>query len=236
MNCATYRRLTEGEPDLRTAALTNHLAGCPECALFTHKVRQFDKRLKTALNVPVPENLEAKILLRQSFQSKPARPGQPSMWALAASVLLVLSLAISGSWYYDNAQKSLQSDLLSVVNTARYAMDSVGPVSATQIAQAFEPIGLRLASLPGNVSFAGKCLVQGKIAGHMIVRQQGKPITLIFMPNRWRLTAADFDSQHWRGQLVPVASGTIAIIAPPDLALQPVRELIQNLVRWEKSV
>ena len=233
MNCSQYRRLIEADPANHSESLLRHTADCTGCAEFTRRIQRLDQHINAALNVPVPENLEARILLRQAFQEPRRRPvWQRPVWALAASVLLVISLALTTGWLYYDGQKSLENDLIAVVNTASYALESRGPVSQDKIASAFDPIGFHLAASLGNVSFAGKCLVQGKVAGHMVLRRNGQPITLIFIPNRQRLIQASFTSRQWRGQLVPVASGTVAIIAPPELALGDLPQQVQKLVHW----
>lgn len=236
MNCTEYRRLIETDPSSCAEVLSAHAAGCAGCSDFTRRVRRLDRRLHEALLVPVPEDLEARILLRQAFQEPRQHPARRRpVWALAASVLLVLGLAFSGGWIYYDAQKALERDVIAVVNTATYAMDARGPVSPEQVATAFEPIGFRLTESLGKVSFAGKCLVQGKVAGHMILRRDGQPITLIFIPDRLRLHLASFASDRWRGMLVPVESGTVAIVAPPEQALGELSRRVKRLVHWTNT-
>jgi len=123
MNCSEYRRLIETEPARSTKSLSQpgvqHVAECSECAEFTRRIRRLDQRIMEAVRVPVPENLEARILLRQSFQEPQRRPTRwRSLWALAASVVLVLSMALSGGFVYFNRQAALEDDIISVVNTA----------------------------------------------------------------------------------------------------------------------
>ena len=119
MNCSDYRRQIETDPAQRSAALSQHVLSCSACAEFTRRIRTVDQRIKDAVRVPVPENLEARILLRQSFQETRSRPrGRRSLWALAASVVLVLSIALSTGSTYLNEQTALEDDLVTVVNTA----------------------------------------------------------------------------------------------------------------------
>ncbi len=240
MNCSQYRRLIETEPaqraELQSQAMARHAQNCSACAQFTHYIRRLDQRIQEAVRVPVPENLEARILLRQAFQgSRRRRPGRRSLWALAASVVLAISLTLGAGYGYLNRQWALENDIISVVNTATYAMQSKGPVSTAQISEAFAPLGVRVAERLGEVSFAGRCLVQGKAAGHMVLRYNGRPITLIFIPNQSRLLQARFSSDQWQGLLVPVASGTVAIIAPPDLELDDLPERVKTLVHWNTA-
>ncbi len=237
MNCLEYRQQIEAEPNQHSESLSRHAVECKDCADFKRKIMRFDQRLNQALAVNVPENLEAKILLRQSFQARQRRSwGRRSLRAIAAGILIMLGLAGSGTYFYFDQQNALENELITVVNTATHAMAAKGPVPNEKITQVFDSLGFSISESLGQVSFAGKCLVQGELAGHMIVRQNGQPITLIFFPKRNQLLQATFASKQWQGVLVPVASGTVAIIAPPELALGALREQVKKRVHWDAAV
>ena len=70
----------------------SHRAAGAGCAAFAARVLRFDRRLREATRIEVPDVLASRILLRQSFGERPRtlrRRWQAA--ALAASVVLMVT-------------------------------------------------------------------------------------------------------------------------------------------------
>ncbi|MBS01740.1 MAG: hypothetical protein CMQ24_03425 [Gammaproteobacteria bacterium] len=68
MNCLDFRREALADPRLaRTEpALAEHAAACDACRRFAGELAALDAEIERALDVPVPEGLAARIMLRTS--------------------------------------------------------------------------------------------------------------------------------------------------------------------------
>ena len=86
IHCLEFRRLATADPNYDDDAFRSHAAECESCGRFQAGMRDFDTRLKKALEVPVPLDLA----LQRQASEKPRRALRP--W-LAAAATVVLSSA-----------------------------------------------------------------------------------------------------------------------------------------------
>jgi len=63
--CLETRRELTTDPSCRDSQVLRHLSSCEECSQFLQKLKPFDDKLKSAINIDVPEDLESRIILAQ---------------------------------------------------------------------------------------------------------------------------------------------------------------------------
>lgn len=89
------QRQCEGIDASERAALDRHLGACPDCAAFANAERIADATFaKVMLDVPVPTDLQEKLIQRLSAQ----RPVRPWKWVAVAATILIAATGI-GVWY-----------------------------------------------------------------------------------------------------------------------------------------
>lgn len=233
MNCLEFRRRIESQPNDEDNRLRAHVRSCEPCAAFAAQLADFDHQIKAALAVPIPEKLAARILLRQSFETRSGlRRWRRHGWvAFAASLLVAVTVGLAASAYlFDEVR--LEHEVVALVNAASYALESEGPVSGREVTAALEPVGLAMETPLASVSFAGRCLVRGKLAGHLVLRQRNQPVSVFLMPEERVARRAHFAGGQWTGVLLPAEHGAIAIVAPPGVPVEGVADRIIRAVRW----
>lgn len=222
------------DPHTADADFIAHRRTCRECADAAERSAHFEHRLREAANIHVPENLASRILLKQAFAAETERPWWRStrVLALAASLLLVVSVALLGLQGMLE-ERRLGDEFVALVEAAPYALASDEPVSGSQISAALEPTGLDLEGDIGNVTFAGRCLVRGKLSGHIVVKGERAPVTVFLMTDRLVSDRASIRSAHFNGVVLPEGSGTIAIVSTSGEALQSVEARVRSALRFK---
>ena len=81
MNCGQARLRLGAEPDALDAALSDHLAQCPECRAFRGEMQRLERDVRRVL-MPIPASFGAPAWSPPRWLP---RPGVP-LWALAASL------------------------------------------------------------------------------------------------------------------------------------------------------
>ena len=71
MNCLDYQRVLNSDPTSRDPEFLRHRRECPHCAASTARAASFEPVIRDALAVETPSDLEARILLKQSFEAQP---------------------------------------------------------------------------------------------------------------------------------------------------------------------
>ncbi|BCN94060.1 hypothetical protein THMIRHAM_18450 [Thiomicrorhabdus immobilis] len=150
-------------------------------------------------------------------------------WGLAASVLgfaIVLGLwqtpqslkAFSGEATIDHILAHIQEDptLMTAVKL---------PNSNQELQQLFANVGAQLAKPVEGMSYAGMCDVEGQQGLHIVMQEQGQPITIIVIPGQQVSAIEAFHKSGYQGELIPVKGGVVAIVANSmeQLALAQIR-------------
>ena len=219
------------EPDFN-----EHRRSCPDCAEAIARSAHFERRLRDAVNTEVPENLASRILLKQSFEAETKRPWWRSgrLYALAASLMLMVGVATVGFQSYLE-QRRLSEEFVALVNGAPYALAATQPVSGSEITAVLEPTGLDLDGDIGDVTFAGRCLVRGKLSGHIVVQGDTAPVTVFLIKEKLVSNRARIRSANYSGIVLSQGIGTIAIVSTPGEALDSVEARVRSALRF-KSV
>lgn len=233
MNCIEFRRMLLIEPASVDAEFAEHRRACPSCADAVERSAHFERRLRAAINIDVPENLASRILLKQSFEPRVARPWwrRRGVYALAASLLLALGLV--GLQLNSHVQeRRLSEEFVALVNGAPYALTLSKPISSREITAALQPTGLDLEGSIGKVTFAGRCLVRGKVSGHIVLQGETAPVTVFLIREQLVASRAVINSDFYSGVVLPQGSGTIAIVSAPGESLDKVEAQLRSAIRW----
>ncbi len=234
MNCLQFRRLVETSPNTQDPEFLRHKAECGNCALLAARVARFDAALSNAVRIDPPENLAARILLKQSFSSPHNALPRRRLVALAASMAAVASLALAGNWYLKRGDE-LADEIVALVHKASYAMSSETLLDSQSVAMALAPVGLRLKAKISGVTFAGQCLLRNTLAGHLVLQGKKAPITIFLMPDVRISGPSAIKDPMLSGELVPLKKGSMAIVGAPGEKLAPVLEQIQFAVGWRQA-
>ena len=150
-------------------------------------------------------------------------PGQSAVDPLIGTLL-------AGKYLYDEAR--LEDEVVALVEAADYALAAPGPLAAHSIAETLAPVGLGFETGVERVSFAGRCLVRGKLSGHLVLREDSEPVTVFLMPDERLVRRARFSHQGWSGVLIPDGQGAIAIVARNGKPADELVERVRKAVRW----
>jgi hypothetical protein len=71
---------------------------------------------------------------------------------------------------------------------------------------------MRLESGAGTVSFAARCVVDGRVVPHLVVRTPEGPVTVLVLSHRTVTRAMRFDEQGYSGVVLPAPRGSIAVV------------------------
>ena len=236
MNCLEFRRRFECEPTLRDETLNRHHRECPGCASFATRVMRFDRRLQSAVRVEVPEGLASRMLLRQSFNAHAAR--QPwwrrhRPYAIAAALLLSIGVTTTTLQQQTDDGAALKRDVVAMATMATYALTSTTTVSKQQINAALRPVGVAISGrVGGRVTFAGRCRIKGREAGHLVVRGAHAPVMVFLMPAERVARDRLYHGAEMDALLLPAAAGAIAVVGRSAADIEPIAKQIRTSVKW----
>ena len=232
MNCLEFRRTVGISPHELGDEAEAHRAACATCHAFASRAQRTQRLVRDAVRVPVPDDLVAGILMSQAFRHRSERRRRrKTILALAAALLLGIAIGVFVAWP-QYRQSVLEREVLALVSAADYAFENRRAIAPGEVSSALSPMGYRVQPEIGTISFAGRCLVRGALAGHLVVREESKPITVFLVPHLDVRGQPTFSNAEWSGvMLSSPGRGAIVVLAPLDTDLPPIVERIRAAVR-----
>ena len=231
MNCIDYRRLITSDPAHRGAEAAAHRLACQSCVAYTQRMERLDRSLRDAMMIDVPPGLVSRVKLAATGASR-------SRWrrySIAAGA--VAGLAISFGLLTGNDAPSGQALSDSIVahieHEPELLVSTLEVIAQPQLASVLAEAGVKLTGDPGAVSFAGLCPFRGHSVPHMVVQSESGPITVLVLPDEKIRGPITIDRDGFRGIIVPVKGGSIAVVGGEDEATESVKQRFVNLVEWQ---
>lgn len=216
MECLEFRRRLAAEPTSRDTEFLRHRDACHAgCTESWWRAQRFERQLGRALqSVEAPSDLAERVLLAQatSLRSRMRHHWQIGL-ALAASLLVALVVA----GYAWNLRAGDNGDVLAGmaiahVRSEAYALTMTQPVGDAQLRPVFAKRGVALRGIPVHAVFAADCRVGPYRAVHLVLRENGDPITALYVVGHRIADARDFHRAGWHGREVPMGSGTLVLL------------------------
>jgi hypothetical protein len=222
MNCFEFRRKMLASPGERIREQEQHVRACAACERLAKEMESFEDSIHDAVLVAVPDGLAARVLLRHKVR----QPAPFGVWALAASLVLALGLALhfhggfpgKGSEVAPAAthseQRAARAAISYVLDYEPQLLEENRTGDPAEMRQALMQLGLRLPVSGVTVRYLGKCPVVPDGTGeHIVLKTAHGQATLILAPSR-SFASREMISHRERTAIVsPVRDGGYILIA-----------------------
>jgi hypothetical protein len=136
---------------------------------------------------------------------------------MAASVMAFA--IVFGGWQYSHqlpafSPEATVNHIIAHIQEDPSLMTAVKlPNSEQELQQLFASVGAQLSKPVEGMSYAGICDVEGQKGLHIVMQEQGHPVTIIVMPGHKVAAIQAFNKSNYKGELIPVHGGVVAIVA-----------------------
>ncbi len=235
MNCLEFRRSCSTEPGRESPERDGHASECGSCAAFAVEMESFDQLLTEALHLPVPANIR-NFSVDDARVRVAAPPGRATGWlgrvAIAASIVAAVMVSF-GAWRVATAP-DLGSELVAHVRHEPASLMPVAdPVSVDNMNLVLQRTGVRVDSPLGIVTYIKSCPFRNREVAHVVIEGSTGPVTLMLLPHVTVEQATPIDEDGFKGTIIPVGKGSVAIIGGETEPLEPVEELVSSAVAWQ---
>ncbi len=207
--CLEFRRRVGAEPFAGGEEIEAHRRECAACARHQDELRAMDGVIRRALEV----NLTA----RAQATAAPAPSRRTRFLAIAASLVAGITVAVVVLVAAPRA--AIAREVVSHVRHEPGATRPGSPLSAAAIEDVLGPAGMRLGPGAGTVSFAARCVFDGRVVPHLVVQTPEGPVTVLVLSHRTVARQMRFDEHGYAGVVLPAPRGSIAVVG------QDVRDL-----------
>lgn len=210
MNCIEYRaELGAGAGE--SEAMRTHRLGCAACsALFTSHA-EFERELRTALEVPVPAGFEERVL---DPIARP-RPAVPPLLRrrgfLAAAAGLGAAAVGVGLWRGRDDPLALACILFVIKEEEKsIRMGAMPRAEAARVLAGSLPLE-RIEAL-GQIRHVGPCEFNGGTAYHVVLALGQDKVTLLVMPHARLSSRLQATHDGFFAAVVPLPKGSVGIV------------------------
>jgi hypothetical protein len=211
MNCLEFRRRLGIDPQCSEVDFVQHRQECPRCAEACERALKFETSLLHALTIAPPPQLAESILLAQATGQQRQRMRyrrRGALLALAAAVVLAFGIGM-----HIEAQP-LPALAVDHLNKEAEVLGMTAGVPDSDVREAFAYRGIALlGTVPAGISFVGCCPVGRYKSVHMVMPQADGPVTVLYLPDDSHEQRQDFAQAGWLGRSVPLAHGTLVLLA-----------------------
>ena len=228
MNCLEFRRYKLADPRRLSPEAAAHLNDCAACRGFAAEVDENEARLAAVLDVPVPEGIAERIILRRKAQTR----FSPRLGMLAASLVLTFAFGLH-QWKDAGSQEYARLAIEHVMHEPE-SFTSTRLADPELLRRVMHTFGGEIQASLGKVRYMKLCPVPEGTGWHIVFEaEDGKLATLILIPaKRMKTDAEQAQVGGWNAVARPGGQGFYAVIADSPDALAKADELVRQRVRW----
>ena len=253
--CLETRRKLTIEPNGRSSHVMQHLSSCEECSQFLQKLKPFDDKLNSALNIDVPEGLESRIILAQRMmQTKDTMQGdnvtsinqakkknnttgnsaidggdgskRDFRW-MSLAAALVLAVGLSLGMFKLGESHGIESEVIAHIESHLYELEKDENIQLASLNDMLQKYGLIANENIGYVRYVSNCPIDGKMVPHLVVKgDEGKAVTVMYIPWEDSTKSTSFEDDNFSGILVGAQKGSFVIVSEDANSLQTMEDRV----------
>ena len=232
MNCEEYRQEVAADPSFDGGAV--HLRDCAACQAYRDEMQDLEQEISRALAIDVPELRMPELPDIDTAKVVPLRRrfSTPAWLAVAATVVVAALLGIrmlGTGVQYD----SLADEIIAHLDHEPQALRPTDvPVTDQRLASVVPASVAVMDHSVGLITYARSCVINGHTVPHLVIQGERGPVTVLLMPEEEVSAAQELQGDNINGVILPVGSGSIAIIGERDEPLQRIQDEIVRSATW----
>ena len=232
MTCDRAMEAMAAEPS--STDVMDHVAECASCRAFHQDMLELDARIAKALTIPVPpiKMPELEPLDTGKVAVLPTRRMTTPAWiAVAATIAIV---AVFGFRMQDAlVSQSLADEIVAHLEHEPYAFSNTDTaVSDDRLTRIVPASVATLDHSAGLITYAQSCIINGETVPHLVIQGERGPVTILLMPNQKVSKAQNISGESINGVILPVGSGSIAIVGDDREDLERIERKMKNSVTF----
>ncbi|MFT6269157.1 MAG: hypothetical protein ACJAVV_001981 [Alphaproteobacteria bacterium] len=211
MDDLTFRKAVYAEPFTTDPAVLDAAAQDPKKQAFWKGIKAMENELKAAMQIPVPENLAEKLILRQSLSEHNSH-SQKRPWylALAASVVFASVLTIG---MLNTGNNKLTNDVFAHMSHVDVEIMKGIPVGPNTINDKLASFNGQVNGDLGEVVSANYCYLDKIKSLHLIIRGENGLTSLFVVPDSITESLSDtFNNATYEGVSFLLNSAKVIVV------------------------
>jgi len=235
MDDLQFRRTIYAAPKSQDEALLAALQADPAKKQFAQELNQLDDKIAQALNIPVPDDLSDKLILRQTLASHQVQKRKKRFHlALAASVAITAGLLVNFT-LFSSAHSNLGDYALAHVyhEQGDFSNSDTARVDLTSLNKKMAAFNGSFTSSVGQLLSADYCRFDGMKSLHLVFQGKTSPVTVFVVPKNEQLSFSDsFSDSKLIGQSAAFDKANVIVVGDKNEPLSTWQEKLGNNISW----
>lgn len=232
MDDLSFRKAVYADPFTKDRAVIDAALQDPKKQAFWDELKQMETQLQQAMNIPVPENLAERLILRQSLkQHEKTQQKRPWYLALAASVLLASVVSFNmisgsdGSKFENDVFAHMEHVNIELMKSGEVDMNAVNAKLASFNGSVDESIG--------DIASANYCYLDKIKSLHVIIRGERGLTSLFVVPDSITESVSDtFSNASFQGAAFLLESAKIIVVGEDSQAVEDIKARAKSSLRF----
>ena len=235
MDDLEFRRAIYADPKNQDADTILAQQQDPSKKQFAQEICQLDNKIKQALQIPVPDDLANKLILRQTLANHQVQKRKSRVHlALAASVAIVGGLVLN-FMQFSSAYNNLGDYALAHVyhEQGDIANNASNQVTLASLNQKMATFNGNFTQSLGKLLFADYCRFDGMKSLHLVYQGKTSPVTVFVVPKNKQLSFTNtFNDKELFGSSLEFKRSNIIVVADKNESLDKWQQNISDTVSW----
>lgn len=229
------RRSILADPKARDEAMNEAIKSDPVKQKFVQDVEALDDKIAQAMNVPVPDDLYNKLILRQTLASHQQQKSKTRVRiAMAASVAFVLGLTVN-FMMFSSTYKNLGDYAIAHVDheASHFSNADEANVTLASLNDKMASFKGSFNSTFGTLIFADYCRFDGSKSLHLVFQGESSPVNVFIVPNDEDIEFnAKFANDRFEGRSLNFNHSNVIVVGDKKEPIQQWQERINNNITW----
>jgi RNAse (barnase) inhibitor barstar len=232
MDELTFRRHVLANPFSQDAQVIQAAHQDPVKQQFWHDLKQQELALQQALQIDVPHDFADKLLWEQISQtetanfSHPTTPRRPLWFAIAASMLLAISL---GWVNFNSKERTFYDDIIAHIEHVSEHEITGDVITLAALNSKLAKFGGVINAALGKILSANYCVIDGVESLHVQLGDPDNPTSVFILPKGVTVTES-LATNNIQGKILEYQSANVLIIGKVSQTFSQITEqLAQHL-------
>lgn len=235
MDDLQFRRSIYADPNNKDQDFLDAINADPAKQKFAQEIKQLDDKIAQAMNVPVPDDLYNKLILRQTLASHQQQKRKKRIHlAMAASVAFAVGLTLN-FMQFSSAYSTLGDYALAHVyhEDNHWQNSDEAKVSLTRLNQKMAAFDGSFLNTVGQLIAADYCRFDSMKSLHLVFQGKTSLVTVFIVPQNDDLRFdARFNDNNLQGRSEQFDKTNIIVIGDKNEPLKQWQENIRDNIRW----
>lgn len=235
MDDLQFRRMIYADPNSRDEAILDAQQDDPSRKEFAQELIQLDEKIKQAMNVPVPEDLCDKLILRQTLASHQQKKRKSRVHlALAASVAIIAGVAVN-FLQFSSSYTNLGDYALAHVyhEEGVFSNQDESRISLASLNQKMIAFDGSFNQSLGELISADYCRFDGMKSLHLVYKGITDTVAVFVVPKNEQLDFSEhFEDEKLQGESIEFKDANIIVVADKNESISEWQKNISENVSW----